>query len=97
MRYVLRFVFCRGPVGEIECDGASDGDEQARAESGGKAERLDVAVVEEGQQNRCEQGQGKAQHVTLEVDRFAWFTFHAGCFNLRSSRYRPDLVRALWL
>src|SRR5467141_3047941 len=75
-RLVLRFVLSRGPVGEIERDACYQSDDQGRDKSGGKAQWSDVAVVQEGQQNGEDQGQSEAQHMTLEIDRFAWLTLH---------------------
>ena len=68
----LWFVLGRRSIGEIECDGSSDRDDQGSHKSSGKAQRSNVAVVQEGQENRGDYGQGKAQHVTLQIDRFAW-------------------------
>ena len=74
---VSRFVLSRGPIGEIERETSYQSDEQACDKSGGKAEWSDVAVVQEGQQNGGDHGQGEAQHVTLEIDRFTWLTCRA--------------------
>lgn len=70
----LWFVLSRGPIGEIEYKGSCNRDEQGCDKSDGKAQWSDVAVVQEGQQNGEDHGQGEAQHVTLEIDRFAWLT-----------------------
>jgi hypothetical protein len=74
--YGSRFVLSRGSVGEIERDASYQRDEQACDEYGRKAEWCDIAVVQEGQQNGRGHGQSEAQHVTLQIDRFAWFTSH---------------------
>ena len=75
-RPALRFVLSRGPVGEIEHDDSYQSDDQGSDKLSGKAQRSDVAVVQEGQQNGGDNGQGEAQHVKIEIDRFAWFTLH---------------------
>jgi len=55
----LRFVLSRGPVGEVEQEACYEGDEEGCNKSGGKAERSDVMVVQEGQQNRGDHGEGQ--------------------------------------
>jgi hypothetical protein len=47
--YVLRFALSRGSVGEIERDASYQSDDQTCDKYGGKAQRGDVAVVQEGQ------------------------------------------------
>jgi hypothetical protein len=44
-RQVLGFVLSRGSIGEIECDGSSDREDQGSDKSGGKAQWFNVAVV----------------------------------------------------
>jgi len=76
LRQVLRFVLSRGSIGEIECDGSTYRDDHGSHKSSGKAQRSNVAVVQEGQENRGDYGQGKTQDVTLQIDRFPWLTLH---------------------
>ena len=68
---------CSSDLGEIEHEASYQSDEQACDKSGGKAEWSEVAVVQEGQHNGRDHGQGEAQHVPLEIDRFAWLTLRA--------------------
>ena len=74
--YFSRLALSRGSVGEVECDASYQSDEQACDEYGRKTEWCDIAMVQEGQQNGGGHGQSEAQHMTLQIDRFAWFTSH---------------------
>src|SRR5437870_13138519 len=75
-RQILRFVLSCGRVSEIEHDTYYESEKQASDKSGGKAQRSDVAVVQEGQQNGGDHGYGEGQHVALQINRFAWLTLH---------------------
>ena len=56
----LRFVLSGGSVGEVEHKACYESDDQRCHKSDGKAERSDVVVVQEGQQNGEDHGEGEA-------------------------------------
>ena len=98
-RQILRFVLSCGPVSEIEHDTSYESEKQASDKSGGKAQRSDVAVVQEGQQNGGDHGYGEGQHVALQINRFAWLTLHvqqipSSQVDSPSSLASPSLGRA---
>jgi hypothetical protein len=74
--YVSRLVLSRGSVGKIECDAPYESDNKTCDKYGGEANRCNVAVVEEGEQNGGYHCESEAQYMTLQIDRFAWLTLH---------------------
>jgi len=73
---VSRLVLSRGSVGKIECDAPDESDKKTCDKYGGKAYWCNVAVVQEGQENGGYHCESEAQHVPLQIDRFARLTLH---------------------